>query len=80
MPHIPEGSFTRHDNGENAVHGTPQKMGTGPNGHGTPLMVLTPLTAMALAPSHVNCFIGNNETYFCHGNGNGAVPSRVNGP
>ena len=50
----------------------PPKMGTGPNRHGTP--------STALAASHVNGLIGNNETHFCHGNGAGAVPSRVNEP
>ena len=47
----------------------PLKMGTGPNGHGTP--------STATAPAHVNGLIGNNETHFCHGNG--AVSSRVKG-
>ena len=58
-------------------------MGTEPNGYGMLSMVPMPSTAMVPAPSCVNASIGNNATHFhgtIHGNGVGAVPSRVNGP
>ena len=42
------------------------KIGTGPNGHGTPLTAPTPSMAMAMAtaPCHVNGLIDHNVFYF----------------
>ena len=55
-----------------------EKMGTEPNEHGTPSMVLTPLTATAPTLSCVNTSIGNNATHFEARQIYSAVPCRVN--